>query len=94
MLRVLTLEIVLQVLSLPVLPLPAPVSADSSGSHLQLRGHPDELPGLCSNSPAANQSGSEEAVQRASQSAGRWSFFLLAAVCGCCLLKMTRLTGY
>lgn len=59
-----------QVLPLPVLPLPAPVSAHSGRSHLKLRGHPDELPGLCCHAPAANQSGPEEAVQRAAQSAG------------------------
>lgn len=60
-----------QVLSLPVLPLPAPVSADSGGSHLQLWGHLNELPGFCCNTPASNQSGPEETVQRDAQPAGR-----------------------
>lgn len=59
-----------QVLPLPVLPLPAPVFANSGGSHVQLWGHPDELPGRCCNSPAANQSGSKEAVQGAAQPSG------------------------
>lgn len=61
----------LQVLPLPVLPLPAPVAANAGGPHLQLRGHPHELPGLGSDAPAAHQGGPEKAVQRAAQPTGK-----------------------
>ena len=59
-----------QVLPLPVHSLPAPLAARPGGLHLQLRGHPDELPGLLGDAPAAHQSGPEEAVQRPAQPPG------------------------
>ena len=52
-----------QVLPLPVHPLPAQQSEGHGGPAGQLRGHPDELPGLRGNKAAAHQGDPEEAVQ-------------------------------
>lgn len=59
-----------QVLPPPLLPLPAPVSAHPGGPHLQLRGHPHELPRVCRDAPAPHQGGPKETVQGAAQRAG------------------------
>lgn len=71
----------LQVLPPPVLPLPAPVTPHPGGPHLQLRGHPDELPRVFCDSLAAHQGGSAEAVQGAARPAGKLRpLFLVARV--------------
>lgn len=69
----------LQVLPPPVLPLPAPVTPHPGGPDLQLWGHPDELPRVFCDSPAAHQGGSAEAVQGAARPAGKLHPLALAA---------------
>lgn len=53
----------LQVLSLPVHQLLTHESEEHGGPAGQLRGHPDELFGLCRHQAAAHQGHTEEAVQ-------------------------------